>query len=190
MNTKYVVLDSEELFIRQAHINDAFEITDYFIRNRDFHKQFDPIRPEEFYTDIFWTEIAGIDLLKFKNDESLRLFIFKKESPHRVIGMIHFSGFIRGVFQAAYLGYSLDENEQGNGYMQQALTKAIEYMFNKLQFHRIMANCMTDNKKSLQVLNKLKFEIEGTAKDYLFINGKWEDHILTALTNNDHSFNL
>ena len=31
--------------------------------------------------------------------------------------------------------------------------------------------------------SKEKFKIEGQAKDYLLINGKWEDHVLTALTN-------
>ncbi len=103
--------------------------------------------------------------------------------------MVHFFGFTRGVFQATYLGYSLDEAEQGNGYMHQALSVTVEYMFNDLHFHRIMANCMVSNKKSLQVLQKLDFEIEGTAKDYLFINRNWEDHILTTRINYKHKFN-
>ncbi len=188
MNEKYVVLDTERLFIRQTHINDAVEIADYFNRNRKFHKPFDPIRPDQFFTENNWVQCVSDDLQKFRNDQSLRLFLFDKNSPYRIIGMIHFSGFIRGAFQAAYLGYSLDENCQGNGFMQEALSKAIEYMFTTLNFHRIMANCMTTNEKSLHVLKKLNFDTEGTAKGYLYINGKWEDHILTALTNKEHSF--
>lgn len=189
MNSKYVVLESDRLFIRQTHLNDAFEIADYFSRNRQFHKPFDPIRPDYFFTENNWTECVASDLHKFRNDESLRLFLFQKESPYRIIGMIHFSGFIRGAFQAAYLGYSLDEKHQGNGYMHEALSTAIDYMFSTLNFHRIMANCMVENKKSLQVLENLDFVVEGTAKDYLYIDGKWEDHILTALINKEHSFN-
>ena len=44
---------------------------------------------------------------------------------------------------------------------------------------------MPRNAKSAAVLNKCGFVIEGEAKDYLLINGKWEDHILTACINED-----
>ncbi len=33
------------------------------------------------------------------------------------------------------------------------------------------------------VLARLGFRVEGLAKDYLFIDGAWRDHQLTALTN-------
>ena len=46
-----------------------------------------------------------------------------------------------------------------------------------------MANYMPDNIASAQVLKKLGFVIEGTAKDYLYIDDRWEDHILTSLVN-------
>lgn len=46
-----------------------------------------------------------------------------------------------------------------------------------------LANYIPDNQRSGRVLERLGFEQEGFAKDYLEINGKWADHILTALTN-------
>jgi len=33
------------------------------------------------------------------------------------------------------------------------------------------------------LLQKLGFEVEGQAKDYLFLNGAWRDHVLTSLRN-------
>jgi ribosomal-protein-alanine N-acetyltransferase len=42
---------------------------------------------------------------------------------------------------------------------------------------------MPRNEKSAKLLKRLNFTIEGYARDYLFIDGKWEDHILTSLTN-------
>ena len=44
---------------------------------------------------------------------------------------------------------------------------------------------MPKNKKSKAVLKSSGFEDVGFAKDYLLINGKWEDHNLTALINID-----
>jgi len=67
--------------------------------------------------------------------------------------------------------------------MSEAVAKAIEYIFEKQKLHRIMANYMPSNERSARLLQKLRFVIEGHAKKYLLINGQWEDHILTSLTN-------
>lgn len=67
--------------------------------------------------------------------------------------------------------------------MSEAVGKAIQYMFEKQKLHRIMANYMPSNERSARLLRKLGFVIEGHAKKYLLINGQWEDHILTSLTN-------
>ncbi|MBE9234176.1 30S ribosomal protein S5 alanine N-acetyltransferase, partial [Cuspidothrix issatschenkoi LEGE 03284] len=45
------------------------------------------------------------------------------------------------------------------------------------------ANYMPHNRRSAKVLKRLGFVVEGYATDYLMINGQWEDHILTSLTN-------
>jgi ribosomal-protein-alanine N-acetyltransferase len=47
-----------------------------------------------------------------------------------------------------------------------------------------MANYMPANERSGKLLSRLGFEREGLAKRYLYINGRWEDHVLTALLNN------
>jgi [ribosomal protein S5]-alanine N-acetyltransferase len=67
--------------------------------------------------------------------------------------------------------------------MSEALKKGIEYMFEMVNLHRIMANYMPSNTKSDHLLRKLGFIIEGKASKYLLINNQWEDHILTSLTN-------
>ena len=67
--------------------------------------------------------------------------------------------------------------------MSEAVAKAIEYMFEQQKLHRIMANYMPSNERSARLLHKLGFVVEGCAKKYLLINGQWEDHILTSLTN-------
>ncbi|EFE23404.1 hypothetical protein EDWATA_01566, partial [Edwardsiella tarda ATCC 23685] len=46
-------------------------------------------------------------------------------------------------------------------------------------------NYMPHNQRSGALLQRLGFEKEGYAKNYLLINGKWQDHVLTALTTPD-----
>jgi ribosomal-protein-alanine N-acetyltransferase len=42
---------------------------------------------------------------------------------------------------------------------------------------------MPVNERSGGLLARLGFEIEGQAREFLLIDGKWEDHILTAKIN-------
>jgi [ribosomal protein S5]-alanine N-acetyltransferase len=102
-----------------------------------------------------------------------------------ILGWCSFSNVIRGIFQACFLGYKLDERSQGHGYMTEALRAAIDYLFTKQRLHRIQANYMPHNQRSAAVLRRLGFTIEGTARNYLFIGGQWRDHVLTSLVNPD-----
>lgn len=88
---------------------------------------------------------------------------------------------MRGVFQATYLGYQLDRAHVGNGLMQEALVAMIQYVFQELQLHRIMANYVPTNERSARLLRRLGFSVEGYARDYLFLDGVWKDHVLTSL---------
>src|SRR4029077_11941499 len=92
-----------------------------------------------------------------------------------------FSNIIRGPLQACFLGYALGERHQGTGVMTEALRLAIDYMFREMHIHRISANYMPHNTASAAVLKRLGFTVEGYSRDYLRIEGRWQDHILTSL---------
>lgn len=46
-----------------------------------------------------------------------------------------------------------------------------------------MASYLPHNQSSGMLLKRLGYVVEGYARDYLMINGQWQDHILTSLTN-------
>ena len=66
--------------------------------------------------------------------------------------------------------------------MFEALQRSIEFMFGPMRLHRIMANYIPTNERSGGLLRRLGFQVEGYARDYLFIHDGWRDHILTSLT--------
>ncbi|WP_434045301.1 MULTISPECIES: GNAT family N-acetyltransferase [Sorangium] len=156
----------------------------YFERNRDHLARWDPPRPEGFYTEAFWRERLLRDRDDLAADRALRLALQWRGAPEgEVIGVCNFNQFVRGAFQAATLGYSLDQRAVGSGVMSEALQAAIAYMFDRLGFHRVMANYLPHNERSGRLLRRLGFVVEGFARDYLYIDGAWRDHVLTALTN-------
>src|SRR5436309_3552164 len=72
-----------------------------------------------------------------------------------LIGRANLNEIVRGVFQAAYLGYSLAEHAQGHGYMTEALRAVIDFAFGELNLHRLMANYIPENLRSAAVLKRL-----------------------------------
>ena len=67
--------------------------------------------------------------------------------------------------------------------MSEAVAAAVNYAFNELGLHRVMANNLPHNAPSANLLRKLGFVTEGYARNYLFIDGQWRDHVLTAKIN-------
>ena len=178
-------IETQRTIVRLAEIRDTPAVLDYYVRNREHLEPFEPLRTSDFYEANTWSIRLGYFLDSFQADRSLNVFLFTRNQPSRVIGAIGFSNFVRGAFHACYLGYGLDRGYEGQGYMREALEASIRYVFNDLRFHRIMANYMPFNRRSGGLLRRLGFVVEGYARDYMQINGRWEDHVLTSLTNQD-----
>lgn len=178
-----ITLTTERLIIRQPTESDVPAICDYVYRNREFLAEWEPKRDDEYYTERYWQENVEAMHRTFVEGRQIDLFIFEKMARERVIGKISFSGIIRAAFHACYLGCALDKEAQGKGLMHEALTAALIYMFKDQNIHRIMANHLLHNQRSEKLLYRLGFVREGVAKDYLLIAGRWQDHVLTSLTN-------
>lgn len=114
------------------------------------------------------------------NQTEVRFFLLENE---QIIGVVGLSNIVRGAFHAGYLGYNLAEHKQGQGFMTEALEEIMAFIFSALNLHRVMANYRPENKASERVLQKLGFDREGFAKDYIQVNGEWADHVLTAKVN-------
>jgi ribosomal-protein-alanine N-acetyltransferase len=176
-------LESKRIILRLACLDDVPAIIRYYTENKIHLAPFEPLRFSGFYTESYWYEQVKQALYEFRSDRSLQLFLFTKENENALIGSVNFRNFIRGVFQSCTLGYSLAEASQGKGYMTEALEVAISYVFAQLNTHRIMASYLPHNQRSGRLLKRLGFVVEGYARDYLLIDGQWQDHILTSLIN-------
>ena len=174
-------LFSQRLQLRLGEEADIPEILRYFRDNRERFAPLEPERPDNFDSPEYWRGYLHTARQELAAQQALRLFVFPRQSS-QVIGVVNFSQMFRGPFQACYLGYSLDGAHQGRGLMHEALTCAIDYVFETLGYHRIMANYLPDNERSARVLEKLGFRVEGRAERYLQIAGEWRDHVLTART--------
>ncbi|WP_119395815.1 GNAT family N-acetyltransferase [Salinibius halmophilus] len=158
---------------------DSQAIADYYQRNQTHFKPWSPKRSYDFYQlEQVNQRMAGILNAQAQQHEAHWLMWHNQQ----IIGHCTLSNIVRGPFQACYMGYGIDEAYQNHGLMQPFCQHVIDYAFNELGLHRIMANYMPHNTRSGALLERLGFVKEGLAKDYLKINGRWENHVLTVLT--------
>ena len=136
-----------------------------------------------FFTEAFWSERLAIAVEEFEADRSARFVLQERGGEGApVVGTANYTNIVRGAFHACHLGYQLARTHQGRGLMAEALRATNAFMFEAMHMHRIMANYRPENLRSGRLLERLGFVREGHAKDYLFIDGAWRDHVLTALT--------
>lgn len=73
--------------------------------------------------------------------------------------------------KAPLLGYWLGEEFWGRGIMTQAVKLVTEYAFANLDIVRIQAGVLSNNPRSMRVLEKAGFAFEGILKKGIFKNG-------------------
>lgn len=158
-------------------------VLNFYERNISFLEPHEPKRAENFYTLEFQRANMSCEYNAFIKQSYIRYWIFKKNHPEKVIGSICFSNILKGAFCSCMVGYKLDKDYCGNGYMQEALIKLIPIICKELSIHRIEAMVMPENIPSISLLTRLHFIEEGYLHSYAQINGEWQDHILYTYIN-------
>lgn len=149
-----------------------------------------PPPAEGYFTEEFWRERLAVSIEEFRADRAVRFVLQARAQPGGdtplgapVIGTCNYTNIVRGAFHACHLGYQIGRDHQGQGLMAEALRAGNAFMFSELRLHRIMANFRPENDRSRALLARLGFVEEGYAREYLFIDGAWRDHVLTSLVN-------
>jgi [ribosomal protein S5]-alanine N-acetyltransferase len=105
-------------------------------------------------------------------------FLINRTSDDALVGGLTLANIRRGVAQAGSLGYWMGQPFVRHGYMTAAVRAVIPFAFATLRLHRMEAACIPTNNGSIRLLEKTGFVREGYARDYLCINGIWQDHLL------------
>ncbi|MFW5728416.1 MAG: GNAT family N-acetyltransferase [Spirochaetota bacterium] len=171
---------TERLELAVLDRSDAEEVADYYVRNRRFLAPWVPRREEEFFTKRYQQRALSRDFAEALSKTKLPFWIRRRDDG-RIIGAAVFANIIYGSFRSCFLGYNLDEEATGKGFMTEALKATLGYVFHTVRLHRVEANVMPRNDASLRVLDRLGFRREGYSPRYLEIAGQWEDHIRMAI---------
>jgi [ribosomal protein S5]-alanine N-acetyltransferase len=120
-------------------------------------------------------------LALYQRDQDLgqghAFFVFRR-SDGKLVGGVTLRNILRGVAQTGTLGYWVGERHARQGYTLEAVNAVASFAFGQLRLHRLEAACCPDNDASRRLLLRAGFELEGRARGYLKIDGRWRDHLL------------
>ena len=172
-----LVLEGQRVILRPSQLSDYPRWKEVRARNQKFLKPYEPQWAENALSEDFFKRRLELQIQEMSAGRGAFFLIHHRQS-HDIIGGINLNNIQYGAACSASLGYWLDEEAQGNGYMHEATGLVMDYAFHILRLNRLNAACLPDNDRSIKMLLRHGFEEEGYAKNYLQINGIFQDHRL------------
>lgn len=174
----------EGVWLRPPHMSDYEEWAALRHRSRAFLKPWEPTwSPDDLTRSAFRYRLRRYAEER-RLDHAYSYFLFANDS-RELLGGITISNVRRNVVQTGTMGYWMGEPYHGKGYMTAGVRALLPHLFGALRLRRIEAACLPSNIASIRLLEKTGFSREGYAREYLCIDGVWQDHLLFALLRGD-----
>ena len=179
---EYFSITTERLRLSVLRKSACRRVTDYVVRNAEFHQKFSQTRNHDYFTVPVQREFLQSDLAAFRKGTLVPFWITMK-GEEKIIGRVSFFNLAYGGMMSCATGYHLDKDYTGQGIITEALRGAIGFMFDEFRMHRIEAFILPENEKSLNVVKRLGFTEEGKRAAYMHINGQYRDHVAFYVLN-------
>jgi [ribosomal protein S5]-alanine N-acetyltransferase len=173
------VVAGEAVFLRAPQMADHAEWSALRAASREFLTPWEPTWPVDDLTRAAFRRRIRRYFEDQRNDLAYPFFIFRK-SDGVMVGGLTLANIRRGCAQAGSLGYWMGAPYAHQGYMTAAVSTMLPFAFGALRLHRVEAACIPGNDASIRLLEHTGFQREGFARQYLCINGVWQDHLLFA----------
>lgn len=106
----------------------------------------------------------------------MRTFLVCSLDGDTIVGVVQLSQIFRGGFKSAYLGFFAFAPLAGRGYMTEGLQLAVGHAFGPMRLHRVEANIQPPNERSIALVKRCGFRLEGFSPRYVKVGGRWRDH--------------
>jgi [ribosomal protein S5]-alanine N-acetyltransferase len=178
-------LTGDRVFLRPPERGDYEAWASLRASSRNFLTPWEPSWPPDALSRASFRARVSRYAEDWRTDQAYNLLIFARDET--LLGGIGLSNIRRGVSETASLGYWVGEAFAGQRYMTEALPLVLDFAFDRLGLHRVEAACLPNNTPSRSLLRRAGFRQEGYAREYLCIEGKWQDHLLFAILRGDRN---
>lgn len=145
--------------------------------------------------EIISTDNGDYELQELINDQDILATMSEKQwyrldLPERIDYRLEVNGelvgsimlnSIRWFNHKAKISIFIKLSEQNKGYAKRSLRMIVDHCFNMLNFHRLEAEIVDYNEKSIKLFESLGFKREGTMREAKYYEGKYHDIYLYGL---------
>lgn len=172
-----ILLKGQRVHVRPPKAEDMAEWLKLRDENRAYLEPLEPQWEENCLSEEFYKKKIKQQSHDWWEDKHYAFVILHLES-NALIGAVNLNFVARGSAQYSSIGYWIAEKHQGQGLMRESLEAVMDFAHKGLRLHRLNAATLVHNERSQKLLERLGFEREGLARQYIEINGAWQDHIL------------
>jgi ribosomal-protein-alanine N-acetyltransferase len=177
-------LEGEGVTLRLPQMHDFEDWAELRAASRDFLVPWEPTWPADDLTRGAFRRRLKRYAEDWRADQSYAFFVFRRQD-NVLVGGLTLASIRRGVAQAGSVGYWMGGHYVRCGHMTAAVRAVLPFAFGTLRLHRVEAACIPTNVPSIRLLERCGFAREGYAREYLCINGIWQDHLLFARLKGD-----
>lgn len=176
-------LRGRRVTLTQLAASDWPEWSEVRIRNEDWLRPWEPMRPEHQLDPARDRETFSARCVARDRERQLGLAAgFGLFVGTEFAGEINLNNIVRGAHQSASVGYWIDSAKAGNRYVAEAVAVLACFAFEQLRLHRLEICIVPRNRNSRRVMEVLGLREEGVAERFLEIAGTWEDHVRYGIT--------
>src|SRR5262249_39894868 len=152
--------------------------------SRDFLTPWEPTWPADDLTRASFRRRIKRYSEDQRDDLAYAFFIFRKHDDV-LLGGLTLANIRRGCAQAGSLGYWIGAPYARQGHMRAAVNAIVPFACGTLNLQGIEAGCTPANVASIRLREKTGSRRGGFARQYLCIDGIWQDHLLFARLKDD-----
>ena len=184
LSETHPIVQGDGVFLRAPQMTDFNAWSALREKSRDFLVPWEPTWPEDDLTRSSFRRRLRRYAEDTRCDQAYAFLLFRKDD-NALLGGITLTNVRRGVAQAGSMGYWVGAPFAAQGYMTRGVSALVPFAFDVLRLHRVEAACIPTNQPSIRLLERSGFTREGYVREYLCINGLWQDHLLYARLRSD-----
>jgi len=167
---------SDEIILRAYRDEDVPVFYQTIMANKAY------LRPWIAWVDRVQTPADALDVIRqghfhIREQRAMPLAVFYKGNLAGGIGMHDWNHELRN----AKIGYWLAAQYQGKGLMDQCGKAFLNYLFQRLNLHKVMLEYFPENRKSGALAQRLGFTIEGLLRDATKYHGQYRSLVVCGM---------
>lgn len=173
------IYNTERLILRNLSVDNAADVLNFYIRNRQHFEPYEPKRTDYYYTEEYHRDTLLTEAMLFQENLFLRYYVFLNSNPNP-IGTISFKKSTQSSNNIMILGYRFDRLFWGNGFAYESISYLVDRIFLENLASGIEAIVHPSNHRSMRLLHKLGFiHPAGSFKKQEICTGITEHHLFT-----------